>query len=97
MKKNKRAIKKGIKYIFITFILLAVSFVFLYNILNILLQISKKTAEEKNMKKQILELKEEEKNLKDSIIKLKDPDYAARYAREKYLYSKDGEKVIKIK
>ena len=30
------------------------------------------------------------------IQKLKDPDYLARYARENYLYSKDGEYIIKI-
>ena len=28
--------------------------------------------------------------------KLQDPDYIARYAREKYFYSKDGEYIIKI-
>ena len=28
--------------------------------------------------------------------KLQDPDYIARYAREKYLYSKDGEFILKI-
>ena len=30
------------------------------------------------------------------VDKLQDPDYIARYAREKYLYSKDGEFIIKI-
>ncbi len=40
-------------------------------------------------------LKEEEK-LQSEIIKLQDPEYIARYAREKYLYSKDGEIIIKI-
>lgn len=39
---------------------------------------------------------EEEENLKDEITKLEDDEYVARYAREKYLYSKDGEIIIKI-
>ena len=30
------------------------------------------------------------------VDKLQDPDYIARDAREKYLYSKDGEFIIKI-
>ena len=39
---------------------------------------------------------QEEEKLQSEIIKLQDPDYVARYAREKYLYSKDGEIIIKI-
>ena len=38
----------------------------------------------------------EEQTLSSDILKLKDPDYIARYAREKYMYSKDGEVIIKI-
>lgn len=39
---------------------------------------------------------EEEENLKEEINKLNDPEYMARYTREKYLYSKDNEIIIKI-
>lgn len=38
----------------------------------------------------------EEETLKDEINKLQDPEYMARYAREKYLYSKKNEIIIKI-
>ena len=41
-------------------------------------------------------LQEEEEVLKSDIQKLQDPTYVARYAREKYLYSKDGELIIRI-
>ena len=34
--------------------------------------------------------------LSDDVEKLKNPEYAARYAREKYLFTKDGEIVIKL-
>jgi putative chitinase len=27
---------------------------------------------------------------------IKDPDYVARYAREKYMYSKDGEIILRL-
>ncbi len=51
--------------------------------------------------KQVLEAKyndllAEEDTLSDDIVKLQDPDYIARYAREKYLYSKNGEIIIRI-
>ena len=44
----------------------------------------------------IEELTDEEKCLNSDIKKLEDPEYVARYAREKYLYSKDGELIIRI-
>lgn len=42
------------------------------------------------------DLLEEEEILSSDIIKLQDPDYIARFAREKYLYSKNGEMIIRI-
>lgn len=39
---------------------------------------------------------DKEEELKDEINKLKDPEYMARYAREKYLYSADDEIIIKL-
>ena len=47
--------------------------------------------------KSISKLKEEEEYLNMEVEKLKDPDYVARYAREQFLYSKDGEFNIRIK
>ena len=41
-------------------------------------------------------LKDEEDKLNSDIKKLKDPEYVARYAREKYMYSKDGELIIRL-
>lgn len=52
--------------------------------------------EHSNLETNLINLKEEESDLKNEITKLKDPDYVAKYAMEKYFYSKDGEYVIKI-
>ena len=41
-------------------------------------------------------LLEEEASLNSEVIKLQDPEYVARYAREKYMYTKNGEKILKI-
>lgn len=43
-----------------------------------------------------LELQEEADELKTEITKLQDPEYLAKFARENYLYSKDGELILKI-
>ena len=52
--------------------------------------------EEKKYEQELLDLEIDEKNLKNEIEKLKDPDYLARYARENYQYSKNGEIILKI-
>lgn len=38
----------------------------------------------------------EEEKYKEEIEKLQDPEYFARYTREKYLYSADDEIIIKL-
>ena len=52
--------------------------------------------EKKELDKKYAEILEEEELLKSEISKLQDEEYVARYAREKYLYSKDDEIIIKI-
>ena len=57
-----------------------------------------------NLNKQMTELIEEKLVLEDEkqiieadIKRLQDPIYMARYAREKYFYSKDGEIILRLK
>ena len=52
--------------------------------------------EEASLKHELTELKGKSEDLKTEIDKLQDKDYVARYARENYLYTKDGEYVIKV-
>ena len=52
--------------------------------------------EEKELQENLTELKGDAEDLKTEINKLQDADYVARYARENYLYTKDGEYVIKV-
>lgn len=75
----------------VIFIVILISTVF-----NDMVQIhnNRTQTEELSIRKQ--ELLEEEKSLKSEVIKLQDPDYIARYAREKYLYTKDGERILTI-
>ena len=59
-------------------------------------EIVDKYKEKQELEEKLAELQAEEKALRLDADKLQDPDYVARYAREKYLYSKDGEFIIKI-
>lgn len=59
-------------------------------------EIYDKYQESKELENQLAELKDEEAELRLDAERLQDPDYIARYAREKYLYSKEGEFIIKI-
>lgn len=52
--------------------------------------------EKKELSVKLSDLKNKEKELELDANKLQNSDYIARYAREKYFYSKDGELVIKI-
>ena len=60
------------------------------------IEIYQKYHESKELDAQLLTLKDEEEELKVDVEKLQDPDYVARYAREKYLYSKEGEFILRI-
>lgn len=44
----------------------------------------------------LVQLQGQEQDLKNEIQKLRDPEYLARYAREHFLYSKDGEYIIRL-
>lgn len=59
-------------------------------------KINKMKEEKHELQERLSSLKDEEKSLNIDIQKLQDPAYVARYAREKYLYSKDGELIIRI-
>lgn len=59
-------------------------------------EIYQKYQENKELDEKLMTLKDEEEELKVDVEKLQDPDYVARYAREKYLYSKDGEFILRI-
>lgn len=60
------------------------------------LQIAEKYQEKKQLESEIITLKEKEEELKVSVERLEDPDYVARYAREKYMYSKEGEIILRL-
>ena len=91
---KKKKIKK--KIVLITLIYLVIGIILLQNITSTSYQIYLKVKEKNNFSNKITKLKQKEEELKGTVTKLQDPDYVARYAREKYLFSKDGEIIIRI-
>ena len=77
-------------------VILAVGY-FGFTVVMTTIQLYQLHTEEAALKEQINDLKGDSKELKTQITKLQDKEYVARYAREQYLYTKDGEYVIKTK
>ena len=93
----KRATKKDKRRILVLIVILIPLLVlFVSNVWKYSTQIFKNIETKKELDATYKEKLKEEEKLQSEIIKLQDPDYVARYAREKYLYSKDGEIIIKI-
>ena len=94
----KRRISKASKrrLMFFGVISLAIVAYFFVSTFSYVLKIANLSSEKKNLELELSEKKENEEDLVNEIDRLKDPDYLARYARENYSYSKDGEYIIKI-
>ncbi len=59
-------------------------------------QVNEKLKEKEALKVQYQELVDEQDALEKEVIRLQDPEYIARYVREKYMYSKEGELILRI-
>ena len=60
------------------------------------MNIKKLALEKKELNEKIANLQEEKEGLETDIKKLEDADYIAKYVREKYFYSKDGELILRM-
>lgn len=79
-------------FLFFGFIILTLS----YEMFNYLKEIHDIKKEKESLEGKLADLKEEKEILENDIQKLEDPEYIAKYAREKYLYSKEGELIIRL-
>ena len=94
MRKISQKTKFRVTFLLLGFIISSVLFV--SSIFSYATQIIRTKQEIKELNIAYTESLEQEDILNDEINKLKDPEYLAKYAREKYLYSKDDEIIIKI-
>ena len=98
MKKKKRRKKVFSKKrtVFLTMLSFCIIIAMAYIFSTYFVEIYNIYKEKKELTSKISKLSEEEEKLESEVEKLNDPEYIARYAREKYLYSKNGEFIIKI-
>lgn len=94
--KVKKARKGVLRFFFFGLTCIAISCLIIFSVSKIWSQIYNKYIEKKNLERKLAKLKEEEETLSIDVEKMQDPEYIARYLREKYFYSKDGEYIIKI-
>ncbi len=93
----KRRVKKKAKRIATFGFICIILILFIIATLGgIFVEIVDKYKEKQNLENKLIALKEKEKELQNDVNKLEDPEYLARYAREKYFYSKDGELILRI-
>ena len=96
MAKSKKRRKRIMRYLVLGMTSIIIIVLTTFTLGKYWVEIYSKYQEKKQLDKELLSLKEEEETLKVDVDKLQDPDYIARYAREKYFYSKDGEYVLRI-
>ena len=89
-KKDKRRVLLGLLVISI---MLSYLSVFIYNYWN---QILTNEKEKIRLTEEYEALLKTENELNSEITKMQDPEYIAKYAREKYGYSKNDEVIIKV-
>ena len=98
MAKKRRKVKTNFKRAFlITVFCLVTNFFVITYIGGTFKNVIELNKEHKEISGTLVSLKEEEETLKSEVNKLQDPDYIAKYAREKFMYSGEGEYIIRIK
>ena len=95
-KKKKTVVKCRIRIFFALIVFGTVTVCLGYNLVMNIVNIGRMKDEKMGLKNQIVSLEEEKKILETDILKLKDPEYIAKYVREKYFYSKEGELILRI-
>ena len=95
MRKTSKKIQVR-RILFLGFTSVFIIFVTTYTIGKYWFEIFEKYQEKSKLREELVYLKAKEEELKVDANKLQNPDYIARYAREKYLYSKEGEFILKI-
>ncbi len=95
-RKKKRVKKSRLRMVFLGLTSVVIIVTTLCTIGHYWVEIYNKYKEKKELDKKLVSLKEKEEELRADANRLQDPDYIARYAREKYFYSKDGEFIIKM-
>lgn len=90
---KKKKLKKRVIFSIVSIVLM---FFMSASIVSALSKVVTLTQEKMELKKALVEKENEKKYLEIEMTRLEDEEYVARYARERYLFSKKGEYIIKI-
>jgi cell division protein FtsB len=93
MKVSKKAKRR---FLLLLFCFFGLSIYLIISLTGYWVKIINNRKETKELQTKYTELLADEEALKSEVTKLQDPSYVARYASEKYLYSKDGMTIIRI-
>lgn len=93
----KRSKKEKKRLLIISLSIIAVIILLITTVYTDWKQIMKNNSKIASLTVHYQELLDEEKKLQSEVTKLKDPDYVARYAKEKFLYTSDDEIIIRSK
>ena len=96
MEKGKVTKKVKRRLIFQTLLLFVLIFALVFSVFNDWTKILKNRKQINELNTTYNNLLEQEQSLNSEVTKLQDPDYVARYAREKYMYSLPDEVIIRI-
>lgn len=95
-KRKRKASKSKLRILFCLIIFSCITGMLGYDCFNNIKKINEMKKEKKSLQNELVVLQEEKEILETDILRLKDPDYIAKYVREKYFYSKDGELILRL-
>lgn len=88
----KKRVQKG--KIVVSFVAIAISIVLITSVANRVMSMLHAKRQYEQLVAQRDALKKECKNLDQEVKELNNDDYVVRYARDNYIFSKDGEKAV---
>ena len=95
-KRKRKASFSKIKILLAVLVFASTTMALGYNCLMNVLKIYDMKNEKKQLETKLVNLQEEKEILEGDILRLEDPEYIAKYVREKYFYSKDGEYILRL-
>ena len=95
-KKKKKTSKSKIRIFVSLIVFCSVTLALGYNCFMNIVKIEGMKQEKIELQEKLISLREEKEVLETDIMKLEDPDYIAKYVREKYFYSKEGELILRL-
>ncbi len=93
MKKTKKEKKR---LVLITFCIVGLLITLVSSVFNDWQEILDNNSQIKALNEEYNTLLNEEEKLKSDVTKLQDNEYVLRYAKEKFMYSEDGEIIIRM-